>query len=199
MADVKNIKDDFLNSLNACRQLYRHCLSPKALHSEAGVEAAFLQMQTAWEVFLEEIFLLYICGEQPLSGNQVSPYFTVNDIEVARKILYQERPYCEWSKPEIIRERFNEIYFVSPNRLDDAIRPIVGTLSEIATIRNYIAHSSLKAKKAFGKVWLQKVGGKPNITRAADFLLLIDKDNPPDTYFDKYITNLEVTANNIAG
>jgi len=199
MADVKNIKDNFLNSLTACRQLYRHCLSPKDIHSEAGVEAAFLQMQTAWEIFLEEILLIYLCGEQPLAGASVSPHFIVKNIEIARKILYQDRQFCEWTKPEIIRERFNIIYFDSPNRLDDAIRPIVGILREIAAIRNYIAHSSLKAKEAFEKVYSSKLGGKPNINRASDFLLWSDRANPPDTYFDTYITTLEITAVSIVG
>lgn len=198
MPTINDIKSNFMTSLNECRGLFNYCLSSQEPHTNAGIEAAFLQLFRSWEVFLEEFLLCYLCGEQPLNGQSINPYFTVRDFEVARGILYQERPYCEWTNVEILIRRFT-YFFALPNRVDDALRPVVVELKEITKIRNVIAHSSSIAHESFTNMWRSKIGGNPSIRRAADFLIAVDSANPPSTFFDKYANVLEVTAESIVG
>lgn len=199
MVTPQAIKDDFLNDLNDARILYRHCLGTREIHTEPGVEAAFLKIQTAWEVFLEEIFLSFLCGSQPLSGDMVVPYFTVNDVEIARKILYQEKAYCDWTDIDNVVMRRIKAFFLSPNRIEQALSTVKGDLQDILNIRNHIAHSSKKSKDRFAKICIKKLGGNPNLHRAADLLLMSDNKNPQDTYFDTYTYILETIAIEIAG
>ncbi len=148
MADIQNLKDDFAREMIACKDLYNYCLSSRGLHTNAGIEGAFLQMQTKWEAFLEEVFLAFLVGQQPLSGDKVKPHFTVIDIDVARIILYQGQQYADWAKFDVVIKRLG-IYFDLglPNRFVNALKAEKLNLEEIADIRNFIAHSSIKAKK----------------------------------------------------
>jgi len=147
-----DIKNSFLTSLNDCRALFRHCLTPRGLHTDYGVESAFLQFHKAWETFLEDSMLCFLCGQQPISGQPVTPRFIVSDFEVARTIFYQGQPYKEWTNKDDILKRYS-IFFetqtidqIETNRLITAIRPISSTIKEIIDIRNVIAHSSFAAQ-----------------------------------------------------
>jgi hypothetical protein len=198
MPEIEQTKETFLNSLSDCLDVFRFCMHPRGKHTEAGVEAAFLQMQRAWEAFLEEILLGYLLGETPVSGQPIITYFTVANKDIGRRLLYQERAYCDWINEEAVRNRF-ALFFPTPNRVDDALRLIIGELREIAKIRNVIPHSSILANDKFAGMWQAKIGGKPKITRAAHFLLLEDRENQPSTYFETYETALEVAATKITG
>jgi hypothetical protein len=195
MPTLQDTYQEFSSSLIASRALYSHCLSPVGLHTEAGIEAAFLQTQKSWELFLENFLLLVLIGQRPIL-NTINCYFTVADIEVARKIMLQGRPYVEWTNRDWVLKRF-EAFVAGPNHIESVLNSISVELAEIVTIRNCIAHSSKSAREAFENLWQRKVGGNPTITTAANFLQLPDPQNPPDTYFDRYAIILDIAASSM--
>ena len=195
------IKTTFLLSLDGCRQLFRHCQNPIDVHTNAGIEAAFLQFHKSWEVFLEDTMLSFLCGKQPLTGTPIIPKFVVADFEDARNIFYQEKPYKEWTTKEDINKRF-QIFFVTireTNRILDSLKLVQTTMDEIKFIRNSIAHSSFSTKEKISKLYQKKLGGNPTINRPSEFLVKLDRQNEGSTYFDSYVNIIETAAISIIG
>ena len=187
---LADIKTNFLNSANECRTLYRHCLEPIGIHSNSGVEAAFIQMHNSWEIFLEETLVAILNGEQVLAGDIITPKFTLSDPNLIREILYQEKSFIEWTREEIVKKRF-ERHINSPNRITNALDIITVEFRDIIKVRNYIVHSSSQAKTNFVNLYQTRVGGRPDTSRACNFLKETDPANTPNTYFDKYLETLE--------
>ena len=50
---LQQVKDKFINTLTESRDLFNHCLSPVGLHTDSGVEAAFLQVHKIGKCFLK--------------------------------------------------------------------------------------------------------------------------------------------------
>jgi hypothetical protein len=44
-----------------------------------------------------------------------------------------------------------------------------------------------------------RVGGNPDTSRACNFLKEVDIENPPNTYFDRYLQTIENAATLIVG
>ena len=190
---LRQIKNSFLDSINECRTLYRHCLSPVGIHSDSGVEAAFLRLYNSWEMFLEETLVSILNGESVVSGDIITPKFTLSDRNLIREIIYQEKSFIEWTRDEDVKKRF-ERHLQLPNRINTTLDTIAAEFREIIKIRNYIAHSSAQAKKHFVNLYQSKVGGSPNTSRACNFLKEVVSSNQQDTYFDKYLKTLEAAA-----
>lgn len=195
---VSKIKKDFLTTLGNCRSLYRHCLDPKSPHTEAGVEAAFLQMFRAWESFLEDSSLAFMCGRLRCDSLSIPCHVRAPNEEAARALVYQDRPYVEWTDVDGIVKRWDR-FFPPTNLLVIAIRPAKVELDQMAAIRNAIAHSSLLSKQRFQKVVQGQFGGKPAISRPANFLSAMYPLDTSRTFFDRYADVLEVTASKLVG
>ena len=195
---VSKIKKDFLTTLDNCRSLYRHCLSPKSAHTEAGVEAAFLQMFRGWELFLEDSSLAFMCGRLRCDSLSIPCHVRTPNEEAARGLVYQDRPYVEWTDVERIVERWDR-FFPPTNLLVTAIRPAKVELDQMAAIRNAIAHSSLRSREKFQRVVQSQFGAKPAISRPANFLSAMYPPDPSRTFFDRYADVLEVTATKVIG
>lgn len=195
---VAKIKKDFLGNLSSCRSLYRHCLSPKGAHTEAGVEAAFLQMFRAWESFLEDCSLAFMCGKLRCDALSVSCHVRTLNEETARGLIYQDRPYVEWTDVDKVIQRWDRL-FPPLSLLVSAIRPAKLELSQMAAIRNAIAHSSLLSREKFQKVVQSHYGGKPSISRPADLLNAMYPKDITRTFFDHYADVLEITATKLVG
>lgn len=198
MAVIIKVKRDFGSALADCRVLFRHCLTPRAQHSEAGVEASFLQMFKAWESFLEDCTLSFMTGRLRCDGRSVQCEIRTGSEETARTLIYQDRPFVEWTDVEKIIERWDRL-FPAPSQLVDAIRPVKPELKQMAILRNGIAHSSVSATRKFNELVRNEFGGKPRITRPAQFLVSAYLKDPARTYFDRYADILETTCNAMAG
>jgi hypothetical protein len=195
---IRDVKDNFVNTLTESRDLFNHCLSPVGLHTDSGVEAAFLQIHKNWEVFLEEILICFLNGKPVLAGDPVTPLLTVNDRELIRSILYQDKNYIEWTDEEMIRKRFKR-HLSLPNRVVDCLNTISQDLKDITIIRNFIAHSSGTAKTKYENRVRARLGGNPDVSRASLFLKSNDREDPTQTYFDRYIGTLEAAAEQMVG
>jgi hypothetical protein len=192
---MPNLQDNYnllATSISNSVALYRHCLSPRAIHTEAAIEAAFLQIQKSWELFLEDQLLLILAGSRPTVG-VINAFFSVNDVEIARKIVFQENRYLEWTNVEDIEKRYSS-FMSEPNQIINSLNLISLDLKEIKTLRNFIAHSSKIARINFEKLCTNKFGGSPAIIKAADYLSRDDRLNPGFTFFEIYAKHLEICA-----
>lgn len=187
-----------METLSNCRSLYRHCLSPKSTHTEAGIEAAFLQMFRAWESFLEDSSLAFMCGRLRCDSLSIPCHVRTPNEEAARGLIYQDRPYVEWTDVDKVVQRWDR-FFPPTSLLASAIRPAKLELDQMAAIRNAIAHSSLLSRQRFQKVVQSQFGGKPSISRPASFLSTMYPKDPSRTFFDRYADVLEVTASKLLG
>lgn len=181
-------------SVGGSLALFHHCLAPAGLHTHPGIEAAFLQLFKSWEMYLEETLIAALCGHTPVTGS-VMPFFTVNDAELARKIILQNKPFMEWSVPEDVLKRCG-LYLDAGSVVITRLSTVVSQLKEMQTIRNHIAHSSFSAREKFTKLIAVKFGGKPPIASSAEFLLEIVPGEGV-TYFEYYANALLITSSEI--
>ncbi|MGC1633595.1 MAG: hypothetical protein WA749_15910 [Gelidibacter sp.] len=195
---LQQVRDKFINTITESRDLYTHCLSPVGLHTDSGVEAAFIQLHKNWEVFLEEILVCLLNGQTVINGNPITPKLTIADRSLIRSIIYQDKNYIEWTDETTIKKRF-ERHLDIPNRIIDTLNTISTELKDITKVRNFIAHSSGTAKINYENLVRARLGGNPNTTRASLFLKSIDSEDANQTYFDKYIGTLEIAAENMIG
>lgn len=195
---LRIVKDNFINTLVESRDLFNHCLSPVGLHTDSGVEAAFLQVHKNWEVFLEDVLICILNGEPVLTGATINPLLTVPDRELIRNILYQDKNYIEWTDETIIKKRFTR-HLTIPNRIVDCLNTISQDLKDIIVIRNFIAHSSGTAKTKYENLVRGRLSGHPDVSRASPYLKSNDREDSNQTYFDRYIGTLEAAAEQMVG
>ena len=116
--------------------------------SSRVVSLAFLQMVTAWEDFVECIFLRYMIGAESPSGykprlRQTKP----KNLDAAFELLCEGKKleFLKWSNSDKIRDRA-KIYFEK----GEPFQVIRGDhFKDIFTIRNRIAHCSGVSKEHF--------------------------------------------------
>jgi hypothetical protein len=198
MPILAKVKKTFVDSAAECRALFNYCLATGGAGAEAGIEGAFLQLFKSWENLLEESVIAYLCGRLACDGTSVTCYIETQTEPVARKILYQGRPYVEWSNVEQVRDRLL-LYFPRPNRLDGALVPNLVDLRHTTTIRHAIAHTSVPARKGFQELVQTLFGGSKALARPAALLATPHPKDPARTFFDRYADVLEVAAGTITG
>jgi hypothetical protein len=198
MPVLVKVKNDFMNNTSQCRLLYNHCLSVAGPTSEPSIEAAFLQLFKSWEYFLEESFISYLSGRLCCDGNSIQCYIKTSDEDIARRILFQESKFSDWTSVEKVVRRY-DVFFFSPNRCTDSIKANSSILKQVAIIRNSIAHISQKSKKEFYELCTNLLGGRPSISRPSQLLSRTHPSDPSITFFDWYVTHLEVIAARITG
>lgn len=191
-------KRQFLSTLKDCRALFHHCLNPRGEHSDSGIEASFLQLFKGWESFLEDCTLSYMCGRLRCDGTSLKSYSVSMAEEWARKVLYQERHYVEWTQVDKVIERWDAL-FLSPNPLSSSLRSAKAHLEYMKDVRNVIAHSSPKSQENFNSRIRSTFGGNRRLHRAAPFLSDRMPSDQSNTFFDYYADILETLAGKVAG
>lgn len=198
MPPILLFKREFVGHLADCRALFRHCLYPSGVHSEAGVEAAFLQMFKSWESLLEECSISYLCGRLRCDGKLVMCEALIRSEDVARSLLYQDRVFVEWTDIDKVVDRWARI-FSSSNLLEAAVRGAKTELRQITVVRNAIAHSSPAASRKFAKLVRDQFGGSRKLKRPALFLIEQYPQDATKTYFDRYADVLETAGLQLTG
>lgn len=198
MPPLSKLKVTFLGSLSDCRVLYRHCLTPNGVHTNAGVEAAFLQMFKSWESLLEDCTVAFLCGHLRCDGNIVPCNTYIKSEAFARVLLYQDRKFIEWTEVDTVTGRWKNL-FGDPNVMGGAIKAGLSELRQMKTIRNAIAHSSPEASKRLDTLAGQQSGVPTTKLRPANFLMRPYPGDPTRTYFDRYADVLEVAAVSLTG
>lgn len=180
------------------------CLSRS--QSSRVVSLAFLQMVTAWEDFVECIFLRYMVGAESPSGykprlRQTKP----KNLDAAFELLCEGKKleFLKWSNIDKIRDRA-KVYFEK----GEPFQVIRGDhFKDIFTIRNRIAHCSDASKEDFIKLARLYRNGKSTTKLKggyrADHLLVecptrIWPNKSKQSLFLHYLRMLIEAANSIA-
>jgi hypothetical protein len=200
MPSPTDILNRFRKSLLDSKALFAHCISKTDTHTNAGIEAAFLQFVTSWEAFLEDTTLSFLCGGTPISTTSLfQPKFLLGDIEDVRAIIYNGQNYTEWLKTEKLINRYKTFFNVdasNQNRMTLAIRHNITLLKDICTVRNEIAHSSFSTKKNIQVIY-DVYNPLRNFSRPAEYLKEFSKDDSTKTNFAYYIDMVELSATQI--
>ncbi|WP_295129104.1 hypothetical protein [uncultured Chitinophaga sp.] len=160
------------------------------------VESAFLRIFIAWETFLENIFVKYMMGEQPVFTPIVNRYATPIDINHAKSFLIglSGKQFVDWSTPDTIR-KLSIIYFGNVNIINTVISSIHTDFLALKTIRNAAAHMTAATGGKLD-VLASNIMGSPQVgIKAAMLLLWADPVPPiPVSLFSNYITLLDTSA-----
>ncbi len=120
-------------------------------------ELAYLRAFNQWEVFLDSIFVRYLCGYE-FGGLCETPLTAfARDLSTAQATLYAGRPYLLWHNPQDAIRRANR-HFTINNRLSTVIGSALADLEDFGAIRHRIAHDHTDARVKFDAACMRLAG-----------------------------------------
>ncbi len=159
-------------------------------------ELSFLRIFLAWEDFLEETFIRYMCGARSASGYAPVLVAQYSSIDRARRVIQGSRPYADWAHPKLVIERA-ELYFHDGEPYRSALRAGMVGLNEMLTIRNRIAHRSPHATAQFRELVLHELGHNPQGMGPGRFLLTMVPLAQSESFIQHYGHLVIAVANTI--
>ncbi len=168
------------------------------LHKEILVELAFLRAFLAWEAFLEESFVLYLCGRKPPKGNAPKRYVSPPTRKVAEQLLLPEHgKYTDWANTQKVVSRA-ERFFENGKPYSDVLKSQQNNLELIKNLRNAVVHSSSDSQRSFHGLARDALGTLPPNLTVGNFLArTIPGSSPPESFFEHYRDQLSVAAHRI--
>lgn len=157
---------------NATKLLDKIETSPGVLHQpqvDLIFELAFLKIFIAWEQFLENTFIRYMCGASSLSGKKPTRIVSARYLDDALKVICGDRPYADWASVEIVVERANR-FFDNGEPYTTPLQSAAAELANMRRIRNHIVHHSNKSREDFNKLLVNTYGFRPQGMTAGRFL-----------------------------
>lgn len=204
-ASIQFVVDEFQTELRRCTNLFlvaqtAQAPSGRKLHIrdiEEFSSLALLKITLAWENFLEDCFLRYLCGVPSLSGTTHQLLVTkCNSIGAAESVLSGGRSYLDWRQRDVI-SRANRLFAGG----GPFLQPIQGSsrlLSDLATLRNRIAHRSNFSRLNFVSVVRSELGYVPPGITPGRLLLTVTPESAPERLFLYYVNCLAAVAGLIA-
>lgn len=170
-------------------------------HRDYLAEMAFLKSYIAWELFLEESFVLYLLGKTAPSG--VRPYRTIvpSTRDVAEKIFIPEsKSFADWTVTDFILRRAEKCFKKGTDPYSVPLKRYDNALKEIKSIRNAIAHASLSSQEKFKQVARDRLttGVYPAGLTIGGFLsTIVPTTHPPESFLESYLGTLKLAATSI--
>lgn len=124
------------------------------------MELSFLRIFLAWEDFLEQSFVRYMCGGMTASGYRPQLYVHPASLEHAYDILRGQRAFIEWSNGSEVLQRAR-LFFKNGYPYHPAIAGALQELEEMRILRNGIAHRSATAIRHFEDLARRLLGYRP--------------------------------------
>lgn len=204
---LKTVLADFMSSLQDCRRLsadaYRWSAPGARPHISRNrrdhiVEMAFLRAFLAWEVFVEEAFILYLAGQNPPRGRAPFRYaFPPNHKTAMEWVIPEGRPYASWTVATQVSDRA-ERFFRDGRPFAGVLRGNQTLLDETRIIRNAIAHKSMSARDKFDALVRDKLAALPPNTTVGSFLgTAVPLSAPPASFLEWYVGRIESAARQI--
>ena len=157
-------------------------------------ELAYLKVFLAWERFLEQSFLYYMCGHKE-PKIKCHCFVVAPNLDHASVLVYPEgRHYAEWGNPVRVRDRAKR-FFKEGEPYWSALGAAFDKLEEMRKIRNCIAHPSKYAREQFEKVVRASLGHVPKRISPGDFLLRNIRG--PSNRFEIYICTISIISGKI--
>ncbi len=135
---------------------------------ELAYELTYLRVFNAWERFLEESFLRYLCGYQALHGCEtpVPGKSFQSSLAGAKTVLYGRQNYLLWHNPQKVIQRATTHF--TGSRHETVIASMQGRLQCYADIRHRIAHAH--AASGFDLATMTLAGRRYRGSRPGRFL-----------------------------
>ena len=153
---------------------------------------ALLEMQLAWEDFLEAVFLRYMCGAKAPSG--AAPSLLVprhQSIASATAEIMQRQPYVSWNYDESVSRASR--YFLNGEPFRTPLAAVRTTIESMTIVRNAVAHRSESARNRFRGLVRDEFGYVPRGMTPGRFVLAI-VPGTPETFVENYRNNLAAAA-----
>ncbi len=207
---LQTVLADFLQSLQDCRRLAddAYLWSAPSGHGtrpyisrgrrDSIVEMAFLRAFLAWEVFVEESFILYLCGQKPPRGRRPYRHAFPPNHEIAMEwVIPEGRPYARWTAAGEVSQRA-ERFFRNGRPFAGILRSNQTALDETQTIRNAIAHRSTSARLKFENLVRTKLLTlPPNLTVGRFLGTTAPGSTPPISFLEFYVAKIDLAAQQI--
>jgi hypothetical protein len=159
-------------------------------------EMAFLRAFTAWEMFLEETFLLYLVGYKAPRAARPKRCGFPADLVAASEWCNDGKDYVTWDAPNV-RKRADR-WLDQGTPFTPALRVQQNRFEQLATLRNAIAHESPFSKRKFQNLVRLELPTVPAAMSVGAFLVsLVPNITPPTSYLDHYFDHLERAAKTI--
>lgn len=137
------------------------------------IEHCFMRVFLAWEIFLEDAFISYLCNEEDLQGVKYNRYAEPVDEEHAYGMLKGTKQYPDWTNVNNINI-LSDLFFENSGPFNLLLSNPV-EFQHMKTIRNRISHISKQSIQAFNKFTNSQIATN-NLTAAA-FLSTIKDSN----------------------
>jgi hypothetical protein len=188
----------FEQRVNRVRQL---ALGTRRLRTEQGtplhirdqeetVSLCLLKLMLAWEAFLEEAFLKYMCGAASAAAHY-PPLMAARERSTASayvRILGRSR-YLSWSRHEL--DQRARLHFVGGVPFSLPAAAAAAALDEMVAVRNRVAHRSQHATQEFRTVVRTQIGYFPKGMTPGRFLMM---QSSGVMTLELYAVNLLATA-----
>jgi hypothetical protein len=162
------------------------------------IELAFLRGFLAWEVFIEESFLLYMMGKRPLRGRPPHRYVLPPNRQAAAVLAAESRAHAKWDAAAEVSSRA-ERFFRDGRPYIQALRPNQHALDDAKTIRNAVAHKSAASRQRFEALVRKELTTLPPSVDVGAFLNTTKPGiTPPISFLDHYLDKLQAVAEQIA-
>jgi hypothetical protein len=165
---------DLCTSLPAALRAYRRPGRPASglpPHQLAQIgELACLRLFLAWETFLEETFVRYMCGARASSGYAPTRFVMPRAMEHARDMTEAGKQFAPWAHSPTVVARA-ALYFDHGEPYASALTPAQLELEDLRLIRNRIAHSSERSQEQFRTVVRRRLGYVPRGMGPGRFVL----------------------------
>lgn len=178
------------------RSFDRRALSSKQLH--ILTESVFFNSFILYENFVRDVFLLYTQGKKNRNRDAITSYLNPIDFFHAEKLIQSSMQVVDWNTPDIMINRA-ELY------LKDGIPiklPYIANrnrLQTAKTLRNHIAHNSIKSLQAYKSVLIAHYGALPiRIPSVGEYLLLTSRTNRNNYILMDFFELIEEMAINLS-
>lgn len=159
---------------------------------------AFLHFFQAWEVFVEDSFILYLRGRIPPRGRAPKRYaFPPDNAAALSWVVPEGREYAEWAHAQTVRVRA-ERFFKAGRPFGPVLTANQTLLDHVRLIRNAIAHKSETARVKFERIVRDEMGTLPPTLTVGGFLSTTKPGTvPPISFLEFYAGRLELSARRI--
>lgn len=121
-------------------------LTPHRVH--LVYELAYLKIFNQWEIFLEDVFLRYLCGYTFLGIAEGTLLPKCASIALAKARTYGTNSYLLWHSPSKVVARANN-HFSPGNRIATVVGSALSDIERFGHVRHRIAHDHADARAKF--------------------------------------------------
>lgn len=158
-------------------------------------ELAYLKIFAAWEHFLEETFIRYLCAHAHSGGPETikPPHSYCGTIAAAEVMVLGGQLYKLWHNPSHVIAR-SQTYFIN-GRHEIVLNSVLSRVESFAAVRHHIAHQKKDTASKFDQACVTLCGHRIAGSRPGTFLRsFVPHLMPQKRWLDLIVSELEAYA-----